>query len=111
MSNYRVLFFKTYSGRTPISEFIISLDVATQSKINRLLMGLQYLGPKLTTPYSKQIAKNLYELRIRGKVEVRCLYSFHGKDIWVLHAFVKKTMKIPSKELKIAKQRQVNVRI
>jgi phage-related protein len=46
-------------------------------------------------------------LRIRGIHEVRILYAFHKSIIVLLHGFIKKSSKIPKKELQIAK-RKVN---
>ena len=56
-------------------------------------------------PHSKQLAKGLYELRVRGKEEVRILYCFKKKDIYLLHGFKKQTQKTPGKEIEIALKR------
>jgi len=56
-------------------------------------------------PYSKQILRKLYELRIRGQQEVRIFYCFHQGQAVILHSFIKKTQKTPRKEIKIALNR------
>jgi len=56
-------------------------------------------------PHSKQLTKGLYELRIRGKEEIRILYCFKEKDVYLLHGFKKQTQKTPSKEIAIALKR------
>ena len=53
-------------------------------------------------PHSKKITGDLFELRIRGRQEIRILYTFYRSQIILLHGFIKKTPKIPPKELKIA---------
>ena len=59
----------------------------------------------LGMPFSKKITRNLYELRILGSVHIRVFYTFHKDNIVLLHGFIKKTNKIPQKELLTAKNR------
>lgn len=56
-------------------------------------------------PHCKKLTSDIFELRIRGKEEVRILYSTRKGDIYLLHAFKKKSQKTPAKEIKIAEQR------
>jgi len=56
-------------------------------------------------PHSKKLTSNLFELRIRGRVEVRILYTFIRKDIYLLHAFKKKQQKTPREAIGLAKRR------
>ena len=61
-------------------------------------------------PHSKKVSDGLFELRIRGVQEVRFLYMFQkDKIIIVLSGFIKKTNKIPSKQLNLAKRRKNEV--
>jgi len=61
-------------------------------------------------PHSKKVLDGLFELRIRGVQEVRFLYMFQkDKIIIVLSGFIKKTNKIPSKQLNLAKRRKNEV--
>ena len=53
----------------------------------------------------KKLTDKLYELRIRGKQEVRIIYVFRKQIIYLLHAFKKQTQKTPEKEIKIARSR------
>lgn len=89
-----------------IDDFIISLEERTQSKVFRLLDLLGKLGHELRLPYSKQIQKGLFELRIRGIQEVRLIYMFFDGGAMVLHGFVKKSEKISQKDLELAMKRK-----
>ena len=60
-------------------------------------------------PHSRQIGSDLYELRVRGKEEVRIIYGFKGKNIYLLHGFKKQKQKTPQKEIKTAKQRYLSI--
>lgn len=100
--SWEVLFLETGRGRKPVEEFIYGLNDNTLGKVLRMLDLLEEGGPTLRMPYSKKISSNLFELRIRGKVEVRVFYCFKGSLIHPLHAFIKKTQSTPRRELEVA---------
>ncbi|MCR4307424.1 MAG: type II toxin-antitoxin system RelE/ParE family toxin [Candidatus Berkelbacteria bacterium] len=100
--SWEVLFLKTGRDRKLVEEFIDSLDEDTRSKVIRMLDLLKKHGHLLRMPYSKKISSNLFELRIRGKIDVRIFYSFVHKYIYLIHAFVKKTQNTPDRELETA---------
>jgi len=56
----------------------------------------------LTLPHAKKVDKSIFELRIRGRQEARIFYAFHKNEIILLHGFVKKSQKIPMRELRLA---------
>ena len=97
-----IFFFETLRGEKLEKEFIKSLPETAVSKISHHIDLLKTYGPQLGMPHSKRLQNNLYELRIRGKNEIRIIYSFKGAKIYLLHAFKKKTQEIPEKEIKTA---------
>ncbi len=107
--SYTVRFFESARGEKPVEEFISNLDDQTKAKFLHLYDLLRAYGPRLTFPHTKFITKNIFELRIRGKTEVRIFYThLHGEHI-LLHAFKKKTQKTPIKELRIAQRRLTEI--
>lgn len=107
MDNWTVQFYSKPRSDKPVQIFIESQDKPTYAKIMRLLGLLKIHGPNLGMPYSKYLRDGLYELRIRGKNEVRIFYIFQiEKTIYLLHAFKKRAQKTPPKELKIAMDRK-----
>lgn len=72
----------------------------------RTLDLLERFGSKLGMPHSKGIGSNLFELRVRGTQEIRLLYTFHHSSIVVLHGFVKKSNKLPPRDLGVALSRK-----
>jgi len=44
-------------------------------------------------------------LRIRGQQEIRLIYVFGSNRAIILHGFIKKSQKIPQKELIVAQQK------
>ena len=97
--------FETKTGKKPVDNFIKSMDQSTISKISFRIDLLEKFGGKLPMPYSKKITDVLYELRIRGKVEIRVIYAFRNNQAILLHIFKKKQDKIPGKEIEVANKR------
>jgi len=83
-------------------DFIKSLDDSLVTKVFGLLEVLDEVGVHLGPPKLKKITKEIYELRILAKVSVRVLCAFSDGNIYVLHAFIKKSQKIPKQELEKA---------
>ena len=100
--DWKVLFFETSSGKSPVDEFVKDQQSQTRSKALRLFEILEEYGNMLGMPWSKSIGSGLYELRVRGKEELRILYCFKRTNIYLLHAFKKQTNRIPRKEFELA---------
>jgi len=88
-----------------IEKFISSLNKPTIAKVLRIIDLLEIFDYRLGLPHCKKVANNLFELRIRGKQEIRIFYTFFKNEIVLLHSFIKKSQKIPQKELQIASKR------
>ncbi len=88
--------------RDDIQTFLLSFDDSTVSKVINSLELLDELGEQIRPPRSKKVAKNIYELRVLTNLSIRIFYTFHRENIWILHAFIKKSQKIPLKELETA---------
>lgn len=104
---WKVYFFQTPRGEMIVKEFVKTLGPKTISKISQLIDLLKEHGPYLGMPYSKRLNKDIGELRIIGKEEVRILYAFSKNNIYLLHAFKKKSQKTSRKEIKIAEDRKL----
>ncbi|MFA6552512.1 MAG: type II toxin-antitoxin system RelE/ParE family toxin [Candidatus Paceibacterota bacterium] len=84
-----------------IEKFLSSLQKPAIAKVIQTMALLEEFGERLTMPHSKKIQKNLFELRVGGSQKVRIFYTFHKNGIFLLHGFVKKTSKIPKKEMDV----------
>ena len=69
-------------------------------------------GPNLRLPYSRAFGDGLFELRPRGRSGIgRAFYCFLvGRQVVVLHAFIKKSQQTPASELKLARKRLKEIR-
>lgn len=65
------------------------------------------IGPNLGEPHTKAIKGGLFELRLKGSEGIaRVFYcTLLGKRIVMLHSFIKKTDRIPPRELETAMHR------
>ena len=88
-----------------LEKFIKGLQKPTTAKVLRTIDLLEKFGQKLGLPHAKKISARLFELRVPGKQEVRIFYTFHKSQIFLLHGFVKKSQKIPRREIRVALQK------
>jgi len=88
-----------------LEKFISGLEKPIIAKVLRTIDLLESFGQQLGMPHSKKVDKGLFELRVRGKQEVRVFYAFHDNQAILLHGFVKKSQKITKKELNTANQK------
>ncbi len=98
--------FETSNTDKPVDEFIKKQQFQAKAKIAHTVKLLKQYGNRLSLPHSRALGSGLYELRIRGKQELRILYCFTSqRTIYLLHAFKKQTQQIPQREFEIALQR------
>lgn len=90
---------------TKIKNDLSLLDKPSYAKSSKQIKLLATFGHRLGMPYSKQISRNLFELRIRGKQEIRIFYCFHQNQAVILHFFIKKSQKTPHREIETALNR------
>lgn len=100
-----IIVFESRRGEKFVEKFIESLEPTSIAKIAHTIDLLEKHGPLLGMPHSKYLFSKLYELRVRGKQEIRIMYAVIDKEIYLLHAFQKHTQKTPMKEIEIALKR------
>jgi phage-related protein len=69
-------------------------------------------GPNLGMPHTRALGDGLFEIRLKGAEGIaRVLYcTLVEQRIVMLHQFLKKSQKIPSRELRVARARMKEVR-
>ena len=105
----QIYLYKSSSGREVLTEFIDKLDNITKARVRNSIRLLEKHGLDLLKNRSiKKISKkpDIFELRIIGKRQVRLLFAIDDRNTYlVVHIFIKKTQKIPVKEIKLAQNR------
>ncbi|OGG07202.1 hypothetical protein A3D05_01655 [Candidatus Gottesmanbacteria bacterium RIFCSPHIGHO2_02_FULL_40_24] len=109
---WKIVTYETIRGDKPIDEFFKKQQSSTKAKIVHNIRLLQQYGNQLTLPHAKMLGSGLFELRIRGREEIRIFFCFAGSNtIHLLHAFKKKTSKTPQRELDLAIERMKSLTI
>jgi len=106
-NSWQVVYYISPSGKIPVKEFLDAASPKFKTKMLRILIHVQEYGLQAILPHVKKLTgTRLWETRILGGDNVRILFVTQlGKRILLLHAFVKKTNKTPSKEIGIAIKR------
>lgn len=100
--NWNIKYFNTN-----VEKDILNLPDGILARYLRLTDMMIVHGSNLGLPHTKSLSNGLFELRLKSKEGIgRVFYCTQvGKNIIVLHSFVKKTDKIPKNEMEIALKR------
>ena len=100
--NWKITF---YSSR--VEAEIQALPAGLVARFVRYAERMEIYGPDLGMPHTRPMGEGLFELRLKAAEGIaRVFYSGGvGRRIVMLHQFVKKSEKTPTKELKIAWKR------
>ncbi len=110
--SYRVTYhIDSRTGRSPVYEYIVKLRLKEKAKVLKYIEFLREHDGVLDEPYSKHIKGKIRELRVdfAGAHHRIFYFTFVGKTIVLLHAFLKKTAKTPLIEIKRAEECYINV--
>ncbi len=95
-----------------VAEEIAKLPRGILVKYARLTTLMETYGPDLGMPHTKFIGKGLIEMRLKAVEGIaRVFYvALVDQDIVILHSIIKKTNKIPQRELELAYKRLIEVK-
>lgn len=105
--NFGIEYYETGRGTSPIDEFIDSLPKKHAAKLARFLDLLSEFGLALGRPYIAHLEEGIWELRVgfAGNKYRFLFFQESQKTFRIVHAFPKKTQKIRSQDLELARQR------
>ena len=100
-------FFVSQTGRSPVQEFIKSLNKQDKAKVLGCLQSIQELGLDCPRVEFRQIEGKLWEIKVRTQAGgYRFFYITIKKEVMVLlHAYKKQSQKAPKNEIEIALKR------
>ena len=86
---------------------IFALPAGLLARYIHLTDRMIAFGSHLGMPHTRSMDKGLFEVRLKAAEGIARVFYFtrSGQRIVMLHQFVKKKQKTPSKELKIARRR------
>ncbi len=105
---WEIRYFESATGRSPVKEFVDSLDARSKASTARTLDLLEQFGTELGMPFAKHVEGDLWELRTRaGTNRYRIIYFlFTGGAFILLHGFAKKSGRIPQRDIRTARDRK-----
>ena len=105
---WNIEYYQSEAGRSPVAEFIDSLEAAAKARVARTLDLLEEFGIELGMPYAKHLEKQLWELRVRqARNRYRIIYFLaSGQTFVLLHGLTKKTGPVPRSDLETAERRR-----
>lgn len=109
MTNLKKLpavFYATPSGKEPVREWLKKLDSESRRRVGEDIATAEFGWP-VGMPLCRDLGKGLYEIRSNvtdGRI-ARVLFAVIDGEMVLLHAFIKKTQKIPQRDLDLAIKR------
>ena len=101
----KVVFFRSGSGSEPVRRWLKSLPASHKKAIGQDIKTVQYGWP-LGMPLVEKIEAHIWEVRTRVSDGIaRVLFTADDNLMILLHGFIKKTRKIPQKDLGTARAR------
>jgi len=100
-----VVFFQLDSGTEPVRKWLKSLPVSHKKSIGEDIKTVQFGWP-LGMPLVEKLEPYLWEVRTKVPDGIaRILFTVDGHMMILLHGFIKKTRKIPQKDIRLARSR------
>ncbi|MBD2786521.1 type II toxin-antitoxin system RelE/ParE family toxin [Xenorhabdus sp. DI] len=95
-----------------VMDSILDMPPKIQARMLKLLELMEQHGANLGSPHTEPMGNGLFELRAKAQEGIgRGLFCYlDGSNIYILHAFVKKSQKTPKKDLDLAKSRMKEVK-
>lgn len=106
----RIIFFQTSAGRSPVQEFLDSLDRKQAEKVLWVLKLIQELDRVPASYFKKLVSTNgIWEARVTIGGNVFRLLGFMMENSLVIltNGFHKKTQETPRSEIELAEARRI----
>ena len=105
VSFLEVVFYKTCNGVEPVRDWLKDLPKQAKKSIGEDIKTVQYGWP-MGMPVVRKLENGIWEIRTNLEHGIaRVLFTVQLNNIVLLHAFIKKTQKIPLADLKLVKLR------
>lgn len=104
---WSIEFYEAEDGKSPVDEFLKSLDDNTQARFIWSIDQLRVRNVRAREPLVKHFEGKLWELRrsSQGNIYRLLYFFFSGRTIVFVHGFQKKSQKTPRQEIELAQKR------
>ena len=95
-----------------VEQKTLSFPVGILANFLHIVEMIEEFGPALGKPYTGSFGKGLFEIRAKGKEGIgRSFFcGIQGREVIILHSFIKKSQKPPKKEIELARTRMKEVK-
>lgn len=95
-----------------VQEVILAMPAGFLGRYLRYTDRMEVFGPDLGMPHTRAMSDGLFELRLKSAEGIaRVFYcTMVGRKIVMLHQFIKKTDKTPTRELETARRRMKEIK-
>ncbi len=95
-----------------VEEETLSFPSGILANLLHILGMIEEFGPAIGKPHTAPMGDGLFEIRAKGKEGIgRTLFcTLKGKEVVILHSFIKKTQRTPKRELDKARWRLKELR-
>jgi len=95
-----------------VQEEILAMPAGFLARFLRYSDRMEVFGPDLGMPHTRAIGDGLFELRLKAAEGIARIFycTMVGKKIVILHQFIKKSDKTPTRELFTAKKRMKEIK-
>ncbi len=104
--NWKVEFFSD-----KVAELTLAFPKGILADFLRVVELIEEFGPSIGRPHTSPLSKGLFEIRAKGREGIgRSIFCVvRDRKLIILHSFIKKTQKIPQKEMDKALKRMKEV--
>ena len=103
-----VIFYKTAAGVEPVRDWLMTLTKEERTTVGVDIWKVQSEWP-IGMPHVRPLGDGLHEVRSNFTSGIaRTLFCINKEKMILLHGFIKKTQKTPTKELAIGKKHKKN---
>lgn len=105
--SWKITFFNS-----KIEQETLGFPAGILANLLHILEMIEENGPMIGKPYTAPMGNGLFEIRAKGKEGIgRSLFCTQkGKEVVILHSFIKKTQKTPKRELDKARKRMKDLK-
>jgi phage-related protein len=103
-------FYISSTGRNPVREWILELPAGDRMTVGKDIQKVEFGWP-IGRPYCAPLGDGLWEVRcdLDSNRIARVIFCLKGGHMILLHAFIKKTQKIPPQDIDLALKRKREV--
>lgn len=107
VDNFQTMKWTITFYNSKIEEATFAFPKGVLANLLRIFDLIECYGPAIGKPHTSPMGGGLFEIRAKGKEGIgRSLFcSVEGREIVILHSFIKKTNKTPKHDLDLALKR------